>query len=81
VKDLKPNDTAERIYPLGIGRKEARYFSVFPNLMLNFYPDNIQVNLIVPLSHEKTLTIFAWYFHDAHSEKNASARRQGHRIQ
>jgi choline monooxygenase len=69
VKELKPNDATERIYPPGIGLKEALYFWVFPNLMLNFYPDNIQVNLIVPLSHEKTLTIFEWYFHDAHSQK------------
>jgi choline monooxygenase len=37
--------------------------------MLNFYPDNIQTNLIVPLSHDKTLTIFEWYFHDAASAK------------
>ena len=41
---------------------------MFPNLMLNIYPDNVQTNLIVPLSHDKTLTIFEWYFHDAQSE-------------
>ena len=37
--------------------------------MLNFYPDNIQTNVIVPISHDKTLTIFEWYFHDARTEK------------
>jgi len=35
--------------------------------MLNIYPDNVSVNLVVPLSHDKTLTIFEWYFHDADS--------------
>jgi choline monooxygenase len=69
VKDVKPNDTHERIYPPGSGLPEALYFWVFPNLMLNIYPDNIQINIIVPLSHEKTLTIFEWYFHDADSKK------------
>jgi choline monooxygenase len=69
VKDLKPNDTHERIYPPGSGLPEALYFWVFPNLMLNIYPDNIQVNIIVPLSQEKTLTIFEWYFHNSDSEK------------
>jgi choline monooxygenase len=69
VKDVKPRDTHERIYPPGSGLPEALYFWVFPNLMLNIYPDNIQVNIIVPLSHEKTLTIFEWYFHNADSEK------------
>jgi choline monooxygenase len=69
VKDLKPSDTHERVYPPGSGLPEALYFWVFPNLMLNIYPDNIQVNIIVPLSHEKTLTIFEWYFHNSDSEK------------
>jgi len=67
VKDRKPNDSSERIYPPGVGLPEALYFWVFPNLMLNFYPDNVQTNLIVPLSHDRTLTIFEWYFHDANS--------------
>jgi len=69
VKDLKPSDTHERVYPPGSGLPEALYFWVFPNLMLNIYPDNIQINIIVPLSHEKTLTIFEWYFHNSDSEK------------
>jgi choline monooxygenase len=69
VKAVMPGDIHERIYPPGVGLKEALYFWVFPNLMLNFYPDNVQTNLIVPLSHDKTLTIFEWYFHDAGSAK------------
>jgi choline monooxygenase len=69
VKALKANDTEQRVYPPGLGLKDALYFWVFPNLMLNIYPDNIQLNLIVPISHDKTLTIFEWYFHDATSEK------------
>ena len=81
VKTLRPGDNAERVYPPGIGLKEALYFWVFPNLMLNFYPDNIQTNIIVPLSHDKTLTIFEWYFHDAHSETSARTCKEGHRFQ
>ncbi|MGB7848414.1 MAG: SRPBCC family protein [Candidatus Acidiferrum sp.] len=69
VKETKPGDAHERVYAPGTGLKDALYFWVFPNLMLNIYPDNISTNLIVPLSHDKTLTIFEWYFHDAASEK------------
>ena len=70
VKEVKPGDTHERIYAPGTARlKEALYFWVFPNMMLNFYPDNVQTNVIVPLSHDKTLTIFEWHFHDVDSEK------------
>ena len=68
VKEVKPGETAERVYSPGPGSPEALYFWMFPNLMLNIYPDNIQTNLIVPLSHDKTLTIFEWYFHNAQSE-------------
>lgn len=39
-------------------------FWVFPNLMLNVYPDNYSTNLIVPLGPERTLTVFEWYFRD-----------------
>jgi choline monooxygenase len=41
---------------------EAQYFWIFPNLMLNVYPDNYSTNVIVPLGPERTLTIFEWYF-------------------
>lgn len=41
---------------------EAIYFWIFPNLMLNVYPDNFSTNLILPLGHGRTLTVFDWYF-------------------
>jgi choline monooxygenase len=43
---------------------EARFFWVYPNLMLNVYPDNFSTNLVLPLSHDRTLTVFEWYFRD-----------------
>ena len=69
IRAMKADDTSERAYAPGTGLQEALYFWVFPNLMLNIYPDNISTNLIVPLSHEKTLTIFEWFFHDPGSPK------------
>src|SRR5262249_38542094 len=68
VKEVKPGDAAERVYAPGPNLSDALYFWVFPNLMLNIYPDNIQTNVVVPLSHDKTLVIFEWFFHDAQSE-------------
>jgi choline monooxygenase len=45
----------------------------------------VQTNLIVPLSHDKTLTIFEWYFHDANStkarERAAKAIEFSHAVQ
>jgi choline monooxygenase len=68
IRAMKAEDAAERFYAPGTGLQEALYFWIFPNLMLNLYPDNVSTNLIVPLSHDKTLTIFEWFFHDVASE-------------
>jgi choline monooxygenase len=70
IRAMKSGDASGRLYEPGTGLQEALYFWVFPNLMLNIYPDNIQTNVIVPLSHDKTLTIFEWFFHDVASEKS-----------
>ena len=67
IRAMKKDDTEERFYAPGTGSQEALYFWIFPNLMLNLYPDNISTNVIVPLSHDKTLTIFEWFFHDVDS--------------
>jgi phenylpropionate dioxygenase-like ring-hydroxylating dioxygenase large terminal subunit len=65
IRALKADDGVERAYAPGTGTlKEALYFWIFPNLMLNIYPDNISTNLIVPINQEKTLTIFEWFFDD-----------------
>jgi phenylpropionate dioxygenase-like ring-hydroxylating dioxygenase large terminal subunit len=47
--------------------QEALYFWIFPNFMLNIYLDNVSTNLILPISQEKTLTVFEWFFHHAES--------------
>jgi choline monooxygenase len=70
IRAMKSGDAGERAYAPGSGLQEALYFWIFPNLMLNIYPDNISTNLIVPLSQDKTLTIFEWFFHAAKSQQN-----------
>ena len=79
IAPVRPKEGAEaageRVYGAP-GQEEALYYWVFPNLMLNLYPENLQVNVIVPLTHEKTLTRFEWYYPDANS---AAARERMHR--
>jgi choline monooxygenase len=64
IRAMKKDDSAERMYAPGKGLQEALYFWIFPNLMLNIYPDNISTNVIVPLGVDQTLTIFEWFFHN-----------------
>ena len=37
------------------------YFWIFPNWMLNCYPDNVSLNIVLPLEPERSLAIFEWY--------------------
>lgn len=39
----------------------AWYFWLFPNLMLNFYPFGLSLNIVTPLSHNKTKVSFRTY--------------------
>ncbi|MGH9650317.1 MAG: aromatic ring-hydroxylating oxygenase subunit alpha, partial [Terriglobales bacterium] len=51
---------APRRYPDAAG-VAAEYFWIFPNWMLNCYPDNVSLNIVVPLGPEQTLAVFEWY--------------------
>jgi choline monooxygenase len=51
------------------GDDQVRYFWVFPNLMLNVYPDNFSTNLILPLGPGRTATVFDWYFKDPEASR------------
>jgi choline monooxygenase len=59
---IKPNDNMRLRMSADPASNETQFFWLFPNLMLNVYPDNYSTNLIVPLGPERTLTIFEWFF-------------------
>ena len=52
----------DRRYVRGAGEPDALYYWLFPNVMFNFYPDNLQINIVLPLDAQRTLTVFEWYF-------------------
>jgi choline monooxygenase len=41
--------------------EEAEYYWVFPNLMLNVYQGQVQTNVVVPLSANRTNVVFEWF--------------------
>jgi choline monooxygenase len=55
---------------------EAEYWWIWPNLMLNVYPDNFSTNLILPLGPGRTLTVFEWFFPDPERADVAERVRQ-----
>jgi choline monooxygenase len=63
IREVKEGDVRDRRYVRsGEGEEDALYYWIFPNVMLNVYLDNTSINIIVPIDHETTLTIFEWYF-------------------
>lgn len=65
IRDLKEGEVHgvdRRFIRSGEGEDDALYYWCFPNMMLNLYPDNLSLNLVIPLGPNRTLTIFEWYF-------------------
>ncbi len=59
---IKPVAGAEkRKYEFTDSSRSALYYWIFPNFMLNIYPDNLSSNIILPLGTDRTLTIFEWF--------------------
>jgi choline monooxygenase len=61
IRGEQPGDATPRRYSQASGELTADYFWVFPNWMINCYPDNVSVNIVLPLEPERTLAIFEWY--------------------
>ncbi len=61
IRGAQPGDAMPRRYQQSGNDLTADYFWIFPNWMLNCYPDNVSVNIILPLGPERTLAIFEWY--------------------
>ena len=56
-------------------RVAAYYWWVFPNLMLNFYPWGLSLNLVQPLAPDRTRVRFRGYVRDAGPPRRRRRRR------
>jgi len=62
----------------------ARYYWIYPNLMINCYANTMDTNVVVPLAVDKTAVIFDFYFADVSRsarEHNVESVNVGERIQ
>jgi choline monooxygenase len=62
IRGPENESRGDRRYSSATGDSAAEYFWIYPNWMLNCYPDNVSLNVIVPISADRTLAIFEWYF-------------------
>jgi len=61
IRGPEPGDLTPRRYAQAPEESTADYFWIFPNWMLNCYPDNVSLNIVLPVAPERSLAIFEWY--------------------
>ncbi len=83
IRGAQPGDTTARRYPQAGTELTTDYFWIFPNWMLNCYPDNVSLNIVVPIDAERSLAIFEWYLPEReHTSPAAKASVEfSHQIQ
>ena len=62
IRGPENESTTDRRYKQAEGDLSAEYFWIFPNWMLNCYPDNVSLNIVLPTGPETCVAIFEWYF-------------------
>ena len=61
IRGAQVGDSTPRRYQEACEDLTTDYFWIFPNWMLNCYPDNVSLNIVLPLETERSLAIFEWY--------------------
>jgi choline monooxygenase len=72
IRGTQAGDTTPRRYPETREDLTTDYFWIFPNWMLNCYPDNVSLNIVLPLAPERSLAIFEWYLPERHHSSPAA---------
>jgi len=83
IRGTQSGDTTPRRYADARENLTTDYFWIFPNWMLNCYPDNVSLNIVLPLEPERSLAIFEWYLpeKDLGSDAARKALEFSHEIQ
>jgi choline monooxygenase len=61
IRGAQPGDATPRRYEEAREDLTTDYFWIFPNWMLNCYPDNVSLNIVLPLGADRSRAIFEWY--------------------
>ena len=73
IRGAQPGDATPRRYQQAREDLTTDYFWVFPNWMLNCYPDNVSLNVVLPVEPERSVAIFEWYLPE--TEHNSPAAK------
>ena len=73
IRGAQPGDATPRRYQQAREDLTTDYFWIFPNWMLNCYPDNVSLNVVLPVEPERSVAIFEWYLPE--TEHNSPAAK------
>jgi choline monooxygenase len=72
IRGAQPGDLLPRRYQEARENLTTDYFWIFPNWMLNCYPDNVSLNIVLPLGADRSLAVFEWYLPDKDLDRAAA---------
>ena len=72
IRGAQPGDATPRRYQETREDLTTDYFWIFPNWMLNCYPDNVSLNIVLPVDAEHSLAIFEWYLPEKERDSPAA---------
>ncbi len=72
IRGPQPGDSTPRRYQEARADLTTDYFWIFPNWMLNCYPDNISLNVVLPVAPDRSLAIFEWYLPESEHQSPAA---------
>jgi len=72
IRGAQTGDATPRRYAETREDLTTDYFWIFPNWMLNCYPDNVSLNVVLPLAPERSLAIFEWYLPEKDLDSHAA---------
>jgi choline monooxygenase len=64
-----------------VRKGQAKYYWLYPNLMVNWYEGYLDTNLVVPLDEARVKVVFDFYFAGGSAEANARSIDVSERIQ
>jgi len=72
IRGAQSGDATRRRYQEAREDLTTDYFWIFPNWMLNCYPDNVSLNIVLPVAPERSLAIFEWYLPNENHDQPAA---------
>jgi choline monooxygenase len=72
IRGAQPGDATPRRYQESREDLTTDYYWIFPNWMLNCYPDNVSLNIVLPVDAERSIAIFEWYLPEDRLDSEAA---------